>query len=78
MSWPVSTTYSSEFIWTLFLDRERLIWRIAVVAAVAGVGVALGGPESVNWGWNNGKGLATIFSGLIIGTVNFFSGQSCY
>ncbi|KAF9462248.1 sodium:inorganic phosphate symporter [Collybia nuda] len=48
----------------------RMSWPVSttysIVAAVAGVGVALGGADSVNWGWNNGKGLATIFSGLII------------
>lgn len=44
----------------------------SVIAAVTGVGVALGGGDAVNWGWNNGKGLATIFSGLIIGALLFF------
>lgn len=36
----------------------------SLVSALAGVGVASGGPSSVNWGWNGGKGLATIFSGF--------------
>lgn len=36
----------------------------SLVSALAGVGVATGGGEAVNWGWNGGKGLATIFAGF--------------
>lgn len=36
----------------------------SIVAALAGVGVAASGPSGVQWGWNGGKGLATIFAGL--------------
>lgn len=36
----------------------------SIVAAVAGVGVALAGADEVHWGWNNGKGLGAIFAGL--------------
>ncbi|BEI94110.1 uncharacterized protein CcaverHIS019_0605690 [Cutaneotrichosporon cavernicola] len=36
----------------------------SLVAALAGVGVAVGGPAGVQWGWNGGKGLATIFAGF--------------
>jgi sodium-dependent phosphate transporter len=36
----------------------------SIVSALAGVGVALGGKDAVNWGWNGGKGLATIFAGM--------------
>lgn len=36
----------------------------SIVSALAGVGVALDGPSAVQWGWNNGKGLATIFAGF--------------
>ncbi|GAA5913923.1 Pho89p [Sporobolomyces salmoneus] len=36
----------------------------SLVSALAGVGVALGGVDSVQWGWNDGKGLATIFAGF--------------
>lgn len=39
----------------------------SIISAVAGVGVALAGPNSVNWGWNGGKGLATIFAGFFVG-----------
>lgn len=35
----------------------------SLISALAGVGVALGGPEAVQWGWNDGKGLGTIFAG---------------
>ncbi|KAK4702578.1 solute carrier family 20 (sodium-dependent phosphate transporter), partial [Phenoliferia sp. Uapishka_3] len=38
----------------------------SIIAAVAGVGVAIGGKDAVNWGWNGGKGLATIFAGFLI------------
>ncbi|GAA5848074.1 hypothetical protein JCM5353_004839 [Sporobolomyces roseus] len=36
----------------------------SLISALAGVGVALGGPEAVQWGWNDGKGLGTIFAGF--------------
>jgi sodium-dependent phosphate transporter len=36
----------------------------SIVSALAGVGVALDGPKAVQWGWNGGKGLATIFAGF--------------
>lgn len=36
----------------------------SIVAALAGVGVAVSGPSGVQWGWNGGKGLATIFAGF--------------
>ncbi|GAA5849977.1 hypothetical protein JCM3766R1_001942 [Sporobolomyces carnicolor] len=36
----------------------------SLVSALAGVGVALGGVDSVKWGWEGGKGLATIFAGF--------------
>lgn len=39
----------------------------SIVSALAGVGVALGGKDAVSWGWNAGKGLATIFAGFIVG-----------
>ncbi|GAA5979846.1 hypothetical protein JCM11641_002713 [Rhodosporidiobolus odoratus] len=38
----------------------------SIVSAIAGVGVATAGADSVAWGWNGGKGLATIFAGFII------------
>lgn len=46
----------------------RLSWPVSttysIVSAVAGVGVAIGGADAVTWGWNGGKGLATIFAGF--------------
>jgi sodium-dependent phosphate transporter len=36
----------------------------SIVSALAGVGVALGGARSVQWGWNGGRGLGTIFAGF--------------
>lgn len=48
----------------------RLSWPVSttysIVSALAGVGVAVGGADAVQWGWNGGKGLATIFAGFII------------
>ena len=36
----------------------------SIVSSLAGVGVALGGADAVQWGWNDGKGLGTIFAGF--------------
>lgn len=36
----------------------------SIISAVAGVGVAVAGADQVQWGWNDGKGLGAIFSGL--------------
>ncbi|KAL0579904.1 hypothetical protein V5O48_002075 [Marasmius crinis-equi] len=56
---------SGEF-WLTIATRNS--WTVSttysIVSAIAGVGVAVGGPNAPNWGWNNGKGLATIFAGL--------------
>lgn len=38
----------------------------SIIASIAGVGVATAGGNSVNWGWNNGKGMGAIFGGLLI------------
>ena len=55
---------------TWLMIATRYGWPVSttysIVSAVAGVGVAVGGADSVNWGWNDGKGLATIFAGIII------------
>ncbi len=55
-------------IWLMIATRRS--WPVSttysIVSALAGVGVAIGGPNAVNWGWNNGKGLATIFAGMAI------------
>ncbi|GAA5954705.1 hypothetical protein JCM8115_004665 [Rhodotorula mucilaginosa] len=53
---------------TWLMICTRLSWPVSttysIVSAVAGVGVALGGADAVQWGWNGGKGLATIFAGF--------------
>ncbi|KAF5373491.1 hypothetical protein D9615_009481 [Tricholomella constricta] len=55
---------------TWLMICTRMSWPVSttysIVSAVAGVGIALGGTDAVTWGWNNGKGLATIFSGIFI------------
>ncbi|ADV21575.1 solute carrier family 20 (sodium-dependent phosphate transporter) [Cryptococcus gattii E566] len=52
--------------WLMIATRKG--WPVSttysIVSALAGVGVALDGPGAVNWGWNNGKGIATIFAGF--------------
>lgn len=46
----------------------RYSWPVSttysIVSALASVGVALGGPNAVQWGWNGGRGLGTIFAGF--------------
>ncbi|KAG2015577.1 sodium:inorganic phosphate symporter [Coprinopsis cinerea AmutBmut pab1-1] len=48
----------------------RLSWPVSttysIVSAVIGVGIAADGWDAPRWGWNNGKGIAAIFSGLVI------------
>jgi sodium-dependent phosphate transporter len=52
--------------WLMIATRNS--WPVSttysIVSALAGVGVALGGPGVVQWGWNGGKGLGTIFAGF--------------
>ncbi|KAK7025997.1 hypothetical protein VNI00_015828 [Paramarasmius palmivorus] len=55
-------------IWLTIATKKS--WPVSttysIVSAITGVGVAVGGADAPNWGWNNGKGLATIFAGLFI------------
>ncbi|OXG85309.1 solute carrier family 20 (sodium-dependent phosphate transporter) [Cryptococcus neoformans var. grubii Br795] len=55
---------------TWLMIATRKAWPVSttysIVSALAGVGVALDGPGAVQWGWNNGKGIATIFAGFVI------------
>ncbi|EAU83382.1 sodium:inorganic phosphate symporter [Coprinopsis cinerea okayama7 len=48
----------------------RLSWPVSttysIVSAVIGVGIATAGWDAPKWGWNKGKGIAAIFSGLVI------------
>lgn len=53
-SWLMIATWNSWPVSTTY----------SIVSALAGVGVALKGAGAVQWGWNNGKGLATIFAGF--------------
>lgn len=55
-------------VWLMIATRYS--WPVSttysIISAVCGVGVAVGGADSVNWGWNGGKGMATIFAGMAI------------
>lgn len=55
-------------IWLTF--ATKLSWPVSttysIVSAVTGVGIATAGWDAPKWGWNNAKGLAAIWSGLII------------
>ncbi|KAH6899345.1 sodium:inorganic phosphate symporter [Coprinopsis sp. MPI-PUGE-AT-0042] len=48
----------------------RLSWPVSttysIVSAITGIGIATGGWDAPKWGWNNAKGLAAVFSGLVI------------
>ena len=50
--------------WLMIATRNS--WPVSttysIVSALAGVGVAVGGADSVQWGWNGGKGVGTIFA----------------
>jgi len=52
--------------WLMIATRNS--WPVSttysLVSALAGVGVATGGWNAPNWGWNDGKGLATIWAGM--------------
>ncbi|KAK0469022.1 sodium:inorganic phosphate symporter [Desarmillaria tabescens] len=54
--------------WLMIATRNS--WPVSttysIVSAVAGVGVAVGGKDAVQWGWNNGSGLAAIFAGFVV------------
>lgn len=36
----------------------------SIVSSIAGVGIAIGGFDAPNWGWNGASGLAAIWAGL--------------
>ncbi|KAL8706674.1 MAG: hypothetical protein Q9201_000308 [Fulgogasparrea decipioides] len=52
--------------WVMWCTRHstHVSSTYSLVSAVAGVGVATAGASKVQWGWNDGKGLGAIFSGL--------------
>ena len=52
--------------WVMWCTRHsaHVSSTYSLISAVAGVGVATAGAANVQWGWNNGKGLGAVFSGL--------------
>ncbi|KAK4640038.1 hypothetical protein QC763_611600 [Podospora pseudopauciseta] len=54
--------------WVMWCTRHsaHVSSTYSLVSAVAGVGVATVGAKQVQWGWNDGKGLGAIFSGLVM------------
>lgn len=54
--------------WVMWCTRHsaHVSSTYSLISAVAGVGVATVGASSVQWGWNQGKGLGAIFSGLAL------------
>ncbi|UZJ53613.1 hypothetical protein CBS101457_002933 [Exobasidium rhododendri] len=52
--------------WVMWCTRHsaHVSSTYSLISAVAGVGVATVGASRVQWGWNAGKGLGAIFSGL--------------
>lgn len=66
LAFTVALTTSATWL----MICTRLSWPVSttysIVSAIAGVGVATAGADSVRWGWYGGKGLATIFAGFII------------
>ncbi|TFK20329.1 sodium:inorganic phosphate symporter [Coprinopsis marcescibilis] len=48
----------------------RLSWPVSttysIVSAITGIGIATSGWDAPQWGWNSGKGLGAIFSGIVI------------
>ena len=57
--------------WTMWCTRHsaHVSSTYSLISSVAGVGVATVGAASVQWGWNNGKGLGAIFGGLGIAPI---------
>jgi sodium-dependent phosphate transporter len=55
-------------IWVMWCTRHsaHVSSTYSLISSVAGVGVATVGASKVQWGWNNGKGLGAIFSGLVM------------
>jgi sodium-dependent phosphate transporter len=54
--------------WVMWCTRHsaHVSSTYSLISAVAGVGIATVGASKVQWGWNNGKGLAAIFAGLFM------------
>ncbi|KAF2674578.1 phosphate transporter [Microthyrium microscopicum] len=54
--------------WVMWCTRHsaHVSSTYSLISAVAGVGVATVGASKVQWGWNGGKGMGAIFSGLFM------------
>ncbi|KAL4912803.1 phosphate transporter [Aspergillus aurantiobrunneus] len=52
--------------WVMWCTRHstHVSSTYSLVSAIAGVGVATAGAQSVQWGWHEGNGLGAIFAGL--------------
>ncbi|KIM22206.1 hypothetical protein M408DRAFT_333036 [Serendipita vermifera MAFF 305830] len=66
LAFTVALTTSASWLMVATWQSWPVSTTYSIVSAVAGVGVALAGKDAVTWGWNNGKGLSTIFAGFII------------
>ncbi|GAA5836496.1 hypothetical protein JCM11251_007093 [Rhodosporidiobolus azoricus] len=64
LAFTVALTTSATWLMVCTYLSWPVSTTYSIVSAIAGVGVATGGANSVNWGWNGGKGLATIFAGF--------------
>ncbi|GAA6003422.1 hypothetical protein JCM10207_000327 [Rhodosporidiobolus poonsookiae] len=64
LAFTVALTVSANWLMVCTYMSWPVSTTYSIVSAVAGVGVATAGANSVNWGWNGGKGLATIFAGF--------------
>lgn len=66
LAFTVALTVSASWLMICTRYSMPVSTTYSIVSALAGVGVATGGPKAVQWGWNGGKGLGTIFAGFII------------
>ncbi|KAL8787054.1 MAG: hypothetical protein Q9213_002396 [Squamulea squamosa] len=57
--------------WVMWCTRHsaHVSSTYSLISAVAGVGIATVGASKVQWGWNNGKGMGAIFTGLGIAPI---------
>ncbi|KAI4261940.1 MAG: hypothetical protein L6R42_002871 [Xanthoria sp. 1 TBL-2021] len=57
--------------WVMWCTRHsaHVSSTYSLISAVAGVGIATVGASKVQWGWNEGKGMGAIFTGLGIAPI---------
>ena len=62
----MTTALVASASWLMFctINKWPVSTTYSLVAAMAGMGIALAGPNAPQWGWNNAKGLGAVFSGL--------------